>query len=333
MRNTPSRYAAPLLATLALAAGPAAAQSVTIWGIVDQGLVKMNDGASIAANSGAGLRNETVVKPAWQNRLGFRRSEDLGDGLAAFFDIEHRFSADDGVAATPFWTGRSVVGLRSPKWGTLTLGRDYNPAFYPSVALDPWAWNTVGQMGLATTWARYAGNDGGPRNNNMIQWRTPDFSGLTVLTMVALGENATNRGNAVGANVVYSKGPIYAAAAVDRAKNVAAGKPEAKMWLLGGAYDFGVVRPRVLIAQSTSFAGVDTKSAMVGASVPIGLGRVLLGWSKINPDGANNDSTKWGLGFHYDMSKRTMLYADVGSAKTDRQSRSNGYDVGIKHSF
>lgn len=333
MRMLPASIAALSLA--ASLAGEASAQTVQIWGIVDQGLVKMNDGASIAANSGAGNRNGNTMKGAWQSRLGFRGTEDLGDGLAAFFDLEHRFAPDDGTAAVPFWTGRSVVGLRSERWGVLTLGRDYNPAFYTAVALDPWNWNTVGQMGLATGWARYAGNDGGPRNNNMVQYRTPDFNGLTALGMVALSEGATNRGQAVGANVIYAKGPVYLSGAYDRARNAVSGKPDAKLLFIGGAYDFGVVRPRVTFAKSTAFTGVETKATMIGATAPLGntLARLLVGYSVIKPDGANNDSTKWGLGLHYDLSKRTMLYVDAGIAKTEKLTRSTGYDVGIKHTF
>jgi predicted porin len=315
-------------------AGHAAAQSgVQIWGIVDQGVIKMNDGSSIAANPGAGARNRYELRHAWQPRLGFRGVEDLGDGLQAFFDLEHRFGADDGSAATPFWTGRSAVGLRHKNWGELRFGREYNPAFYPAVALDPWAWNTVGQMGLAYTWARYNANDGGPRNNNQIQYKTPTFGGVSALMALALGEGATNRGRAAGVNVVYAQGPVYVGFAYDGANNANSAGIDARMMLIGGAYDFGFVRPRVLFAKSRNFAGLDVTSSMVGATVPLGNGRVLVGYSRANPEGNNNDSAKFGLGYHYDLSKRTMLYTDLGSAKTDGQTRSTGVDFGVRHSF
>lgn len=332
MRSLLLRVTAPTL--LGLAAATAAAQSsVQIYGIVDQGVVKMNNGSSIAANPGAGMRGGYDLRHAWQPRLGFRGIDDLGDGLLAFFDIEHRFAADTGTAVTPFWAGRSTVGLRHRTWGEVRLGREYNPAFYPAVAMDPWNWNTIGQMGLRNTWAGYTANDGGPRNNNQIQYKTPDFSGLSALLAVALGENATNRGRAAGANVVYARGPLYLGAAFDRANAPTAAGTHAKLALIAGAYDFGFVRPRIVFAKSTAFGGVDAKSLMVGASVPVGLGRVLAGYSKLEVEGAAPDSAKWGLGYHHDLSKRTMLYTDVGSAKATGQTRSTGYDMGIKHVF
>lgn len=315
-------------------AGPAAAQSaVQIWGIVDQGIVKMNDGTSTGANPGAGGRNRYEVKHAWQPRLGFRGSEDLGGGLQGFFDIEHRFAADDGSAATPFWAARTAVGLRSKAWGEVRLGREYNPAFYPAVAVDPWNWNTVGQMGLAYTWARYNANDGGPRNNNQIQYKSPSIGGATALLAVALGEGAANRGRAVGANVIYANGPLYLGFAFDRADNANGTGPDGQLVLVSGAYDFGFVRPRALFAKSRVFSGVESKSMMVGASIPVGSGRVLVGYSRIDPDGANNNSSKIGAGYHHDLSKRTMLYADIGTAETDGLTRSTGVDAGIRHNF
>jgi predicted porin len=322
------------LAVLGAAAGAASAQSsVTIWGIVDLGVARMNDGGSIAAFSGAGPRNTTSVKQGWQSRLGFRGTEDLGDGLQAFFDLETRLNADDGTSLTPFWTGRSIVGLKSKRWGEAWLGRDYLPVFYPSVALDPFNWNTVGQMGMAYTQARYAGADSAPRNNNAAFYRTPDMGGLTALVSYAFGENGTARGSAIGGNVIYAKGPLYLAGAFDRADNAVDGLPGARLLWLGGAYDFGVVRPRVSVARSKAFSGAETKSYMVGVSVPAGNGRVLAGVSRVDPDGLNNNATKVGLGYHYDFSKRTMLYTNIGSARTQGLTRSTGIDVGMRHSF
>ena len=331
--KTRSRAVAATLLTLAGTAGVASAQStVTIWGIVDQGVINMNDGSSIAAFPGAAGRDQRSLRHAWQPRLGFRGSEDMGGGLHAFFDIEHRFAADTGLPATPFWAGRSIVGLRS-NYGTLTLGRDYLPAFYPAVHLDPFNWNTVGQMGSFYTWARYAGNDDTSRSNNMVQYKTPEFNGLSALAMVAAAEGAANRGKEFGGNVIYAQGKVYLAAAFDQSNNVVPGRPKAKLSMIGGAYDFGMVRPRLVLSKSQSFTGVDSKAAMLGISAPIGQSMILAGVTKVETDGPNNDSTKYGVGYWYHLSKRTMLYFDVGSAKTQTLTRSTGIDAGIRHSF
>ena len=169
------------LGSLAVFSGTVGAQSaVTIYGLVDQGVVKMNSGTSIAANPGAGNIDQWNVKHGAQSRLGFRGTEDLGDGLSAFFQLEHRLLADTGAAVDPFWAGRSVVGLRHRRYGEVSLGRDFLPAFWPAVTADPWGWDTIGQMGRPYTWALYAGGDGaGIRDNNTVQYKSPDFAGFS----------------------------------------------------------------------------------------------------------------------------------------------------------
>jgi len=325
-----------VLSVLAFAAGAAAAQtaasSVTIYGIVDQGIIKMNNGTSNVLNSGGGARGQWNVKQGAAPRLGFRGVEDIGGGVQAFFHLEHRFLADDGSASTPFWTGRSVVGLRGAA-GEITIGRDYLPAFWPGVAVDPWGWDTVGQMGLAYTWARYAGGDAaGIRNSNAITYRSPAFGGLTASLQTALGEGGATRGRSTGANLIYSAGPVYLGFGFDTAKHTT-GSADARLLLVSGAYNFGVAKLSGVIARSRSTANVTTRSMFIGGSAPIGPGQLRAAIGRIDPAGANNNSTKASLGYHYSLSKRTTLYTDLGSAKTDGLTRSTGVDLGVKHVF
>ena len=120
------------LAVLGAFAGAASAQSsVTIYGSLDQALSKGNGGT--APNNGAnGTSKAWQVRQSNGSRLGFRGNEDLGGGLSAQFQIEHRFTPDDGAAANPFWAGRSYVQLTSAAAGSVYLGREYDPAFWPA---------------------------------------------------------------------------------------------------------------------------------------------------------------------------------------------------------
>src|SRR5688500_4625327 len=122
------------LAVLGAFAGAASAQSsVTIYGSLDMALMKSNGGT--AGNNG----NPNGTNKAWTlnqsngSRLGFRGNEDLGGGLSAQFQIEHRFNPDTGnQTSTPFWAGRSYVQLSSASMGRVYLGREYTPAFWPA---------------------------------------------------------------------------------------------------------------------------------------------------------------------------------------------------------
>ena len=87
------------LAVLAGFAGVASAQSsVTIYGSLDMAITKGNGGT--AFNQGANGTSEAwQIKQSNASRLGFRGNEDLGGGLSAQFDIQHRFTPDDGAAS------------------------------------------------------------------------------------------------------------------------------------------------------------------------------------------------------------------------------------------
>ena len=66
--------------------------SVTLYGSIDQYLnyMKSSSGTSLTSlNDGSSLRS----------RVGFKGSEDLGNGLTAKFQLEHGLSADSGAQA------------------------------------------------------------------------------------------------------------------------------------------------------------------------------------------------------------------------------------------
>ena len=52
----------------------------------------------------------------------------------------------------------------------------------------------------------------------------------------------------------------------------------------------------------------------------------------LNP-ATNLDSQMIGLGLQYDLSKRTLLYTNLGTAKRDGLTRTTAIDFGVKHTF
>jgi hypothetical protein len=95
-------YAGLVLATMATAA--AAQSSVTLYGIVIVAITSVHVGAGTAAPGGGAavrglhtVRLDSGVGPA--SRLGFRGTEDLGDGLSAIFVLENGFKSDTYVVA------------------------------------------------------------------------------------------------------------------------------------------------------------------------------------------------------------------------------------------
>lgn len=102
------------LAVFSVASGVAtAATSVTLYGRVDVGYTDTTKEGDSVSQSGGG-----------ETRLGVRGEEDLGNGLAATFQMEGRFDADTGskTAGKSFFDRESTVGLKGA-FGHVRFGR------------------------------------------------------------------------------------------------------------------------------------------------------------------------------------------------------------------
>ncbi|WP_338771938.1 porin [Massilia sp. METH4] len=116
------------------APGWAHAQSqVTVYGIVDAAVARMSN-ANAAGDSVTRVASLTGSLPS---RIGFRGSEDLGNGLAAVFVLESGYNPDTGTLGQGgrLFGRQAWVGLRG-KWGTLQVGRILNMTYYGSTKSD-----------------------------------------------------------------------------------------------------------------------------------------------------------------------------------------------------
>jgi predicted porin len=304
-----------LIALAAVAATGAvfAQSSVTAYGRVD---------LSLARNVGS---DTTVMQNGSGSRLGFRGNEDLGGGLKALFQIEHRFNADTGeqTSATKYWAGRSIVGL-SGGFGTIQFGRDYSPAFlYSQLAADPWGWDTVAANSRAT-----GGAIAPVRNDNAMTYIWSG-AGLTVAAQAALKENAEGATkNPVALAVRYANGPIMAAVAHDR---TATG---GKWTTVNGSYDLGAVKLGALFGTGTTAADHDHDSYLLTAVAPLGAGELRFSVGQLKDKTADVVASRQiGLGYHYSLSKRTTVYVDVVNDNKRTETNKTGVDFGLKHNF
>src|SRR6185369_1064939 len=260
------------LAVLGAFAGAASAQSsVTIYGSLDLAVTKGNGGTA-PQEGGNGTSKAYIEKQSNASRLGFRGNEDLGGGLSAQFQIEHRFTPDNGQANAVFWQGRSYVQLSSSTLGRVYLGRDYTPAFWPAVKSDPFGWDGVGQMGTKM-WAYYTTpGTGAVRSDNTVGYKSPSWGGLTIQAAVGLGEGVTSR--VTGLNAEYGAGPIYAAFGYEKDNKGPAATDGNSLWNLAFHYDLGVVKPMFYYARSKITGlnglggGLTNKFISLGALAP-----------------------------------------------------------------
>ncbi len=335
------------LAALAVVGAASAQSSVTLFGVVD---------ATVMYGSGD-VSNKTQLGNSGYNssRLGFRGVEDLGGGLKASFHLEAGVANDNGAGANTnvnnqatggtgggglTFNRRSTVSLMG-NFGEIRLGRDYTPQFWSETVYDPFGTNGVG-----TTRTLGPGGVTAVRASNSLGYLSPKMSGFGVWAQYYLGENASNAGNAGDGGALrltYDQGPLSAAVAFS-STNVASGV-DLKSTNLGISYNLGMATLSGLLTKEARDGWADDANGyLIGALVPMGPGTIRVSFSGIKQGDAKTD--QFALGYVYDLSKRTAVYGTfatvnngggmasaLNGAVTSVNGSSNGFDLGIRHSF
>lgn len=340
------------LAVLGAVAGVAQAQSaVTIYGIVDMGIVR-----ETGAVPGGPATNVTKINSvASGSRIGFRGVEDLGNGLKALFVIENGFNPDTGTLGQGgrFFGRQAYVGLQSKSFGMVSLGRQQNIARLALLDFDPFS---LGLTGTASNLMRTYGD----RTDNSIKYTTPVLGGFVADVIYGLGENAlgdSEDSRSYGGSIGYTNGPI-GVKLIHQAQDLATtttvlGVPTfvpgglAKTTALYGSYNFGVAKISAGYADNDGPVGVlgERRDGLLGLTVPFGATTLLASWIRSDDRVADNDADQYALGLVYKMSKRTNLYTSYTRISNDgaaafRVGNGSGpgtgdtaFAVGVRHSF
>ncbi|MGY4830757.1 porin [Sphaerotilaceae bacterium SBD11-9] len=249
------------LAVLGAFAGTASAQSsVTIYGIVDSAVRMTTNAGATAANKDESI---TALVPGGmsQSRLGFNINEDLGGGLRAIANMEHRFASDTGVqgslpSANDFWR-QSWVGLQSSSFGRITMGRQYNVLFdaytgtYSSFKYSPYIEAFKPEIGLSL----------GARNDNAIKYAIT-VGGFTGEALYAFGEGAATapggNGKSYGGMLKYAFGPFAVAGAYQELEDGPATQKTVKAYTIGGAFTSGPLYVNLSWGRNDFEAGFST---------------------------------------------------------------------------
>jgi predicted porin len=187
----------------ALAGGAHAQSSVTLYGIISDGLTYVNN-----AGGKSLVRLDDGINQA--SRWGLKGVEDLGGGLRAIFTLENGFSLNTGTASHggALFGRRAFVGLSSSTFGTLTAGYNYD-FIYDYVTY----YTNVAQF--APSYAFHGAYDidrlAGESVSNMVRYETPNWHGLGAGVMYGFsnipgGFAGTTTGNprVISAGIKYS---------------------------------------------------------------------------------------------------------------------------------
>lgn len=347
-------------------AAQAQAQSnVTIYGLVDAGIVSERGGS-------AGNVTKLTSGIGGQSRLGFKGSEDLGNGLSAIFQLETGFKADDGTldSTNTIFNRQAFVGLKSKDAGQLTIGRQYTPLYLAqSQVADPFG---AGYAGSIKNLFPSAGAN--TRVSNSIVYSTPTMGGFSADALYALGEQAgsSTAARQFGLGLNYAQGPLNARLVYNNKNNdtIATSSAPAKSQdtgrntMFAANYDFQVVKAyfaysadkglnSATLPTANAFgytvapkASTDSNDVLVGAQVPVGNGVIMASYIRKNDKTVNNqDADQWALGYLYNLSKRTGVYLAYAKIKNkngagytvgnnnEAGSGDKAFNAGIRHSF
>jgi predicted porin len=326
-----------------------AQSSVTLYGLIDAGISYTNNAAISANRNGRQLAFTSSALDG--NKWGIRAKEDLGGGLSAIVALDSGFNSGTGKLGQGgrLFGKLATVGFSDTTWGTITLGRQYDPL---KDLLQPLTadriWGTVN-----VTPGDLDNYDDTLRVNNSVKYVSPDWHNLKIDVLYAFGGSAGNftagqtssvavsykyAGFSIGGGYFLAKyvpGGVstsdtsnislansgYAAAASSLQIARAAAAYELDRITVGVGYSNSRYKP----ASTTATAFTQTEAFnSFSAFTDYRFTPALFGglsYSYTNSNGAQSAHyNQFAIGAQYLLSKRTALYAEVGYQRSAGQT-------------
>lgn len=352
--------------TMAATSAMAQTDNVTIYGFlkVDTESVWAGGAKGGIARMGRVSNNLSV--------LGIRGVEDLGGGLQAFFQIESNVGVDTGSGALA--DRNDNVGLRG-SLGEIFAGQYESPYRFVSVyAIDPFtagifASNSIMGNGFTTAANAQSPASFDRRQKNLVQYSTPNFSGLVGKIAYAAREErtATTDPSLMSALLTYENGPLYLAYGYEQHKDYFAAGTVDTGNKIGAAYTIGNTRLRFawerLRYEPTASTNLRRDAWQLAATHNIGNGQLRISYVKagrsrgnaaagiggIGKPGTASGAQQFSLGYGYSLSKRTELWGAFTKLNNEQTASYNlsanaipglsagqnpaGVGIGITHKF
>ncbi len=345
----------PAMVGAVLAGGmTAAAADVSIFGHIDASVLGWDDGTS-----------DDINFVCTTCSIGFKGSEDLGNGLKAIFSLDFEYdifnrnpmsqatytiptasgSYTTTTPATSSITDRDQwVGLAGG-FGQIRIGTISTSYKSHGAMIDP-GYRTVAQMrgvGIQSNLHSGAGEEGQGRATNTARWDSPDYNGFKATATFTLDSTEADgeNDNPYGIGGSYENGGILVFA--DYLTNDHGGQDDA--WKVGGKYsmdNFAVFGQYEfdggLISSKSTSNTVDGGDVwMLGGSYTMGSNMVYGAYGQGDDNSAVGDSgyDSYEIVGVHSLSKNTLAYAGYVKESPDAAGASDTdlYTVGMKHTF
>jgi predicted porin len=328
------------LAVAAIASAPVFAQSnVQIYGVVDAGFAHINpEGGDSVNKIDSGMFRTS--------RIGFKGTEDLGNGLKAHFVLEYRLNVDanqgvggnytadaNGVQGSTSGPAREQYLGLSGGFGTVKAGRMNTTAFKWAVKYNVLGASIFDVTGDNAMWAGSRVNPlGDIRLSNAVGYSSPSWSGFSFDVNYARPIEAAAAGNGrihvAQLGAYYDNGPLSVGAVYDRVK----GAGDATLALGSLAFARGAGFP--VGATIVPYEDVEFKSGNLGASYDFGILKLKATYQ--SDKFANQDrNAVWGVGVEVPVSSKGTVHAVYSAAKikTLNDADSKGVSVAYTHAL
>lgn len=332
--------AAALLSSLPLFAQ--AQTSVQVYGVMDAAI-------AVEDTDAPGEDSRTVINSGNQSssRIGFRGTEDLGNGMKALFNIEAGVALDTGAADSTLFGRRAVVGLQG-NFGTVTVGREYSPIAAVAAATD-----ILGQGMFGTNLSAFGSTGRLTRRlANSVNYKSNAMAGFTLNAAYSAGERTADpSSDLMGVSLEYTNGGLYLGAGYHVFERLATG--DDKEYAFGAGYSFGAfeIKGNYLVADPTG-RNNEYKNANLGASYAAGPNKFFVNFQQQKLEtGAKGNTIS--LAYTYSLSKRTNLYTTYAQLRNNARGNfginssstnvtppatalgadPSVFTVGVRHSF
>lgn len=338
------------LAVLGAFAGAACAANVSVYGIVDEGVLYTHTDNGTDTTHSFAL--ESGVNSA--SRLGIQGSEDLGNGMTVGFKLENGFKADDGSLDNGGRLfGREAVLTVSNEFGTLAMGRT------GGVASSCGSYDVV--YAIADAFGGFDNNVGGlamsARYDNMVTYRTPKLAGVQGTFQYSFKGNSGDEGREgssevnryASAAVTAEFGALQTVAAYEFQNYKSFGDDahidvkDGHAFHFGGNYDCGFAKTFAMVQvfrhlkaaevgatakygdedvaeiDALATGGMNGYGLHLGTVVPVAGGDLTAAFyftdgefKVLGEDDADFKTYAFGAKYEYPLSKRTSLYTGAG---------------------
>jgi predicted porin len=328
----------------------AATGNVDIYGLMSVGIDSVENGDAAATHN----TNRVGRVSDYASRIGFKGSEDLGNGLSAIWQFENQLTTDAGGGGAFPSTGfggaglrNTFVGLKSKDIGTGLVGTHDTPYKISTGRLDPFA-DTLGDYnGLVGAAAGNAANTYFDlRPGNVAAYITPNWGGFTAAAAYVFGAEAAlnnaattdKNANAYSVTGMYDAGPLYLTAAYEKHNFGTPGvgslgfgtDAHRDAYKFGAGYSIMDFTLGALYEKTKDNLGTGGANSLghstwyLSGKYQMGAIALKAAYGKANSDAtANTGAKQYTVGADYSFSKRTTVYALYTQIKNDSAANYN----------